>query len=423
MRAWAIHLATFFGGLGLFMSACSGGDSGGGVAGGGAVGSGATAGNAGQGGNAGSAAGGGTGGGSAATGGNAASGGNAGSGTGAAPADAGIPDVAFVYDPPEAGTPEACASVTATASKPPVDIIWIIDQSCSMAGEIAQVKANVNGNFATIIQNSGLDYRVIMFANSNYSTASRQVCVLPPLGAATCGANNPPNFFQVNRSIESYDSLSLFMNATYWNQIKANLRPGALKAFIEVSDDQSNNATAAVFDTFLTTGGGSGYFGTTAKRNYVFHSIVGVNVPLQPNQPKTTSKCSSAVNAGPQYQDLSILTGGLRHPVCDSNYSVVFNNIANSIVTSLACELVTPPQQQPGGLIDWAKVQVEYTPGGTGTPQLFPQVPNAAACAGDGFYYDNPAAPTKAILCPTACTKVKADSNAKLELLLGCLGS
>ncbi len=420
MGAWAIHLATFFGGLGLFMSACSGGDSGGGVAGGGAVGSGATAGSAGQGGNAGSAAGGGAGGGSAATGGNAASGGNAGSGTGAAPADAGIPDVTFIYDPPEAGTPEACASVTATASKPPVDIIWIIDQSCSMSTEINQVKTNVNGNFASIIQASGLDYRVIMFANANYST--RPVCVLPSLGAATCGQDKPPTFFQENVTIYSTDSFSKFMAAANWNNIKAHLRPGALKAFIEVTDDQSS-VTATAFDTFLTTGAGAGYFGTKAQRNYVFHSIVGVNAPLQPNQPKTNSQCSSAMNAGPQYQDLSILTGGLRHPVCASNYSVVFNSIANSIVTSLACELVTPPQQQPGGLIDWTKVQVEYTPGGTGTPQLFPQVPNAAACAGDGFYYDNPTAPTKAILCPTACTKVKADSNAKLELLLGCLGS
>lgn len=406
----------------MFLGACSGTDSNGGAAGGAATSSGANAGAAGQGAQGGNAGSGATAGSGNAGGSGGSGGGTAGTSSGGGPTDAGIPDVGFVYEPPEGGTPEACAAVTAQASNPPVDVIWIIDQSCSMAVEIAQVKANVNGNFANIIQSSGLDYRVIMFANSAYSVASRQVCVLPPLGAATCGANNPPNFFQVNRSIESTDSLTLFMNNTYWTQIKANLRQGAYKAFIEVTDDQSS-ATSTTFDNFLLTGAGSGYFGTAAARNYVFHSIVGVNVPLQPSQPLATAKCSTAVNTGSRYQDLSKLTGGLRHPVCDTNYSAVFNNLATSIVKSVACDLITPPQNQPGGIIDWSKVQVEYTPGGGGNPQLFPQVPNAGACTGDGFYYDNAASPTKAQLCPTACTKVQNDNGAQVQLLLGCLGS
>jgi hypothetical protein len=301
-----------------------------------------------------------------------------------------------------------------------VDIIWIIDQSGSMGYEINQVKSNVNGNFANIIQNSGLDYRVIMFANGTSSGTG--VCVDPPLGAATCGANNPPGFFQVNRTIASTNSFSLFMNATYWNEIKGHLRPEAYKAFIEVTDDQSS-VTAAVFDTFLLTGAGAGYFGTEAKRNYVFHSICGVDKPLLPTDPKTNTKCSSAVNTGPQYQDLSILTGGLRHPVCDLDYSAVFNAIATSIVQSVACELLTPPTSSDAGVIDWSVVEVQYTPGDGSPPEVFGQVPSEANCQGDGFYYDNPASPTKVLLCPDSCTKVQADNAAKVELLLGCLGS
>lgn len=407
---------------GFFFVACGGGDEGGtaGTGGSGAVASGgASTGGSATGGASGSTSGGAAGSSGSSSGGSGNSGGGGAAGSAG---DAGIPDVSFPYDPPDAGPDDACAAVTASATMPPVDIIWIIDQSCSMGTEIAQVKANVNGNFATIIQNSGLDYRVIMFANYAYPTVSRQVCVLPPLGAATCGQNNPPKFYQVNRSIESNDSLSLFMNTTYWNQIKANLRPAAAKAFIEVTDDQSSPTTAAQFDAFLLTGAGAGYFGTAAKRNYVFHSIVGVDKPYLPTQPKTSVKCSTAVNTGPQYQDLSILTGGLRHPVCDTNYSAVFNNIASSIVKQVACELLTPSQSD-GGVIDWSKVQVQYTPGGAGTPTTFPQVPNAGACTGNGFYYDNPGNPTKVTLCPTSCTTVSADGKAKVDLLLGCLGS
>ncbi|MBK8999112.1 MAG: hypothetical protein IPM35_25600 [Myxococcales bacterium] len=420
-----VPVASFFSVMGFFFSACSGSESGGGTAGGGgsgAVGTGGGSGDSSLGGASGASGAAGASGASG-SGGAGASGGSTGSGGGGGiSADAGIPDVSFEYNPPDAGPDDACAAVTASATMPPVDVIWIIDQSCSMATEIAQVKANVNGNFANIIAASGLDYRVIMFANYAYPTVARQVCVLPPLGAATCGQNNPPKFFQVNRSIESTDSLSLFMNATWWAQIKANLRPNAYKAFIEVTDDQSGTP-AATFDTFLLTGAGAGYFGTTAKRNYVFHSIVGVNVPLGPTQPKATVKCTSAVNTGPQYQDLSILTGGLRHPVCDTNYSTVFNNLATNIVQAVACELLTPPQSSDSGVIDWAKVQVQYTPGGVGTPATYPQVANAAACTGDGFYYDNPANPTKVTLCPTSCTTVSNDKSAKVDLLLGCLGS
>jgi len=423
---WVLRGAALSGVMGFFFTACGGGGDGGGTAGGGGSGGSGTGGAA-TGGGGGIQVGGasgasgasGSGGGAGVSSGGGSSGGGS-AGTGGE--DAGLPDVSFTYDPPDAGPDDACAAVTASATMPPVDVIWIIDQSCSMSTEIAQVKANVNGNFANIIQASGLDYRVIMFANSAYPTVSRQVCVLPPLGAATCGQNNPPKFFQVNRSIESWDSLSLFMNTTWWTQIKANLRPNAYKAFIEVTDDTSNPTTAAQFDAFLLTGAGAGYFGTAAKRNYVFHSIIGVSTPLQPTAPKTTAVCSTAVNAGPPYQDLSILTGGLRHPVCDTNYSTVFNNLANSIVKAVACELLTP-QNSDAGVIDWTKVEVQYTPGGTGTPTTYPQVANAAACTGNGFYYDNPANPTKVTLCPTSCTTVSNDKAAKVDLLLGCLGS
>lgn len=374
-------------------------------------GSGPTAGSAGSTGGSGNAAG------------NAGSAASAGSGASAGSTDGGAKDVSFDYQPPDVTEPDACAAVTAEAVKPPVDIIWIIDQSGSMGNEISQVKANVNGNFANIIQNAGLDYRVILFANGTSGiSATYRLCVDPPLGAAACGEDNPPHFFQVNRTIASTNSFSLFMNDTYWTPIKANLRPSAFKAFIEVTDDQSS-VSASQFDAFLLTGNGAGYFGTSAERNYVFHSIIGVHAPLAPTEPTTNSKCSTAVNTGPQYQEISILTGGLRHPVCDTNYSAVFNNIATSIVKAVACELLTPPATSDAGVIDWSRVTVQYTPSNGGAVEVFPLVDNEAQCVGDGFYYDNPANPTKVRLCPASCAKVQADEGAKVELLLGCLGS
>lgn len=82
---------------------------------------------------------------------------------------------------------------------------------------------------------------------------------------------------------------------------------------------------------------------------------------------------------------------------------------------SLACEygLPAPPA---GQTLDFAKVNVQLTGGGTAST-----LPLSADCSnGQGWRYDNAAAPTKIQLCPAACDKVKADATAKIDLVLGC---
>lgn len=48
----------------------------------------------------------------------------------------------------------------ATITKKPVDVIFIVDNSCSMDEEMVGIEKNINQNFAQIIAASGLDYRV-----------------------------------------------------------------------------------------------------------------------------------------------------------------------------------------------------------------------------------------------------------------------
>ena len=47
---------------------------------------------------------------------------------------------------------------------------------------------------------------------------------------------------------------------------------------------------------------------------------------------------------------------------------------------------------------------------------------NLASCpaSGDGWYYDNPAAPTQIILCPSTCTAVEGDMTGEVDVTLGC---
>ncbi|HTM46509.1 MAG TPA: hypothetical protein VL137_16230, partial [Polyangiaceae bacterium] len=127
------------------------------------------------------------------------------------------PDATFDYTPPIEST-DACAAVQAgaTLSKRPVDIIISIDNSGSMAGEIQAVIDRINVDFAQIIENSGIDYRVIMVSrygdlNFTLGDTNFSVCIGPPLGNANCPTNPAPalvntaRFFHHSTDIGSYN--------------------------------------------------------------------------------------------------------------------------------------------------------------------------------------------------------------------------
>jgi len=86
---------------------------------------------------------------------------------------------------------------------------------------------------------------------------------------------------------------------------------------------------------------------------------------------------------------------------------------------ALGCEYLIP--EPDGDEFDPLALNVEYTAGGTTTPQDLPQADNAADCGGGpGWYYDNPTDPTKVILCPASCGQIEVDTGAKINLLFGC---
>jgi hypothetical protein len=101
--------------------------------------------------------------------------------------------------------------------------------------------------------------------------------------------------------------------------------------------------------------------------------------------------------AGGTGQTFTINTGG--------NVNQQFLDALNKIRgAALGCNYSIPVPQS--GTPDYTRVNVQYTPGGGGNSQVFPYVASQAQCAGDGWYYDNAAAPKQIILCPSTCTKV-----------------
>lgn len=381
------------------------------------------------------------------------SGGSAGSATGGTfSIDASATDGSLTQD-------SACQSQSAEATlvKKPVDIIFVIDNSGSMGGEIAAVQNNINVNFAQIIGASDIDYRVIMLAKHG-NLSSESVCIEAPLsGIPIGGCSTPPaqpvntaNFFHYSEEIASQNSLCKILETftqaddlgfapNGWSQW---LRPDSFKMFVEITDDDvsctfngqnfnDGNSVAGGetvgrdFDVALRTMSPENFGPVDGERNYRWYSIVGMGAnspataPWPPTAPINTNQCSpGSAGRGTGYQALSIMTESLRYPSCENaSFDSIFLAIADGVIsgTKVACEFDIPPPPE-GETIDLETVLVRYTPGGGGAEQIFNQVANAAACAPDAFYIDN----NQVFLCPDTCATVQADDAASVGILFGC---
>jgi hypothetical protein len=198
-----------------------------------------------------------------------------------------------------------CASLDlgATLSQKPVDIIVAIDNSSSMGDEINGVQNKINDDFAQILEDSMLDYRVILvsfygdirnrvrptteFCNSDTSAGGNpidslnphecEVCFGPPLSSTACSTwdansrpGNNPKFHHYSVTIDSHDSFKVLLEtfatadnpgnhpgrnhgtginenpwAVGWTPLLPNgwgssLRKGAQRVFLEITDDESN---------------------------------------------------------------------------------------------------------------------------------------------------------------------------------------
>lgn len=196
---------------------------------------------------------------------------------------------------------------SATAIRPPVDIVWFVDNSGSMVEENRYVNMNLNA-FASVMQASGLDYRVIMVARRG--TGTLQVCVPPPLGGTMCG--DSARFRHVDQQVESTDGLSLVLSTRpRWVDF---VRLQSLKFFVAVTDDDSA-MPADTFDRLIRE--------EPAFERYVFHSIVGYN---------NATECPTLARVGNVYLTLTGRTGGERARVCAMDWTAIFRSFADAIV-------------------------------------------------------------------------------------------
>jgi hypothetical protein len=355
-----------------------------------------------------------------------------------------LPDSA---ESPAAGAAPACVTVASTAAleREPVDIILVLDNSGSMRDEIDAVERNINVNFARVLEDAEVDYRVILISRHRRDVrgpsgeASTSICVQEPLSTLEdCPADAPglsDRFFHYSIKIESTDSFERIaeslnqpldrfdLTVSGWSEW---LRPGAKKVFLELSDDDAETSVAD-FLRELTTRAPE-HFGTDPGRPaFVFHSIVGVverspaGTPYLPADPVESTRCTgndnNVENAGETYQELSRMTGGLRFPLCQFNdYDVVFRTIAGDVVrrSGNLCqfEIPSPPA---GRTLDLDTIAVSVATEGA-EPKLLGQALAVEACGPDAFVVQD----GHIALCPQTCSAAESEPAARVEVLFTC---
>ncbi len=366
--------------------------------------------------------------------------------------DSGVVSDASTEQPP-LSPDAACAAASAQASveKLPVDIIWMVDNSSSMQPAIAEVQQGLNA-FASLIGSKNLDYKVIMLSLRSKTSpvtiggsTRYPICIPPPLaGDSNCG--NGARFFQSSIDIRSTQPLEQFLGtlgqtAGYsqgeakggepWQQ---ELRPQATKTIVIVSDDNSR-LSATDFEHFA---GGKNPFNSLTLPpgildpswnhifdGYLFSGLYGWGSTTDPNVKCTYPDTTQPPSPGNTYTTLVQQTGGVRAQICDGStaWGPFFDAVAQAVekTSKLSCEFAIPTP--PVGQLDPNQVNVALVSSGVST--YLPGVGSAAGCGMDGgWYYDNPTAPTKLILCQASCDAAQAmigpGKPGSIEVLFGC---
>jgi len=102
------------------------------------------------------------------------------------------------------------------------------------------------------------------------------------------------------------------------------------------------------------------------------------------------------------------------------NTTQQFVDAMNSIrgAAAIPCDFLIPPDST----IDFGKVNIAFTPpGGVAAVELM-NAPTEAECdpASGGWFYDDPAQPTRIRLCRSSCDAVVAQPDGRLDILIGC---
>ncbi|HEX3775423.1 MAG TPA: vWA domain-containing protein [Polyangiaceae bacterium] len=319
---------------------------------------------------------------------------------------------------PDGGIADSCASDTHQAAAIPVTLFVLLDQSGSMTQDgdrwspvTSALKAFVN-DMAQAGLNVGLQYFPLgatttddpqICAVQNYVTPDVPIAALPG-NAAAFAASIDKHYFTAAQANDP----------AHWGTPTAPALAGAyqyLASYLQMHPDQHGVL-------LLATDGLPSNLCTGDKPAQVTTQI-GAQVTQMP------SIETYVVGIG-QVSNLSdwAMAGGTGHDafIVDGTGTTTGQDLGNALgeirKLTLPCDYLIPTPD--AGTIDPQKVNVRVTLPNMMQSQIA-NVASASACDATTptWYYDNPTAPTRVELCPSACSEL-GQTGTQIELLFGC---
>jgi von Willebrand factor type A domain len=302
-------------------------------------------------------------------------------------------------DPADAAS---CASATVMATKSPLDLYIMLDQSGSMSQTVSgggTKWAAVTSALSSFLTQSGLTGISIGLqyfglnndscTASNYATPAVEIAAMP--GASTALVNSIAAHSPTSGTPTSAALQGAIDHATTWSTAHA----GDIAAVVFATDGDPEECDTNLTD--IDAIAAAGY----AANPKVATFVIGVGSSL--------SNLNGIAAAGGTTSAFIVDT--------NSNVNAQFLAAMNAIRDTASCTYQIPIPAS--GTPDFSQVNVVYTPAG-GTATTIPNVQDKAACpaTGNGWYYDDPTHPTAILLCTSTCGTVQASGS--VNIALGC---
>lgn len=302
------------------------------------------------------------------------------------------------------GIGPGCATSTASGKADPVYLVFVVDRSGSM-----KYNPSPNNKWDSILagltaffkdpQSAGLFASEQVFPQpapsnnqctvANYAVPLVAMTALPDTAgmlASTLTSNGPdPNY-------NTPTTPALDGAMTFAKSVEAT---GKKTAVVLVTDGDPQGCTGNTVQAASASAGA----GLPGIKTYV----IGVGDSL-------TNLNAIAAGGGTSQAVL----------VSTANPSAISADFVNALggirKQALSCEY--PMGQPPNGeMLDINKVNVQFTPAGG----MVTTIDYSADCSkGTGWHFDNPANPTKILMCPTSCNTLLASADGKIDIVFGC---
>lgn len=310
----------------------------------------------------------------------------------------------------------ACAAATEQASVTPANLYLVLDKSSSMGPDVTSTKwagARKGMNaFVTDPVSTGLRIALNFFPRPVDGTPSCDTAayMAPRVPYDALPANAPKIMAAIDGekpegfNTPIYPALGGALRKAI-EELKA--RPGEASAVILVTDGEPQGPAALC---------GTGSSAVNPEDPKVIADLAATGLK---NGIKTFVVGLPGINVAVANQIAA--AGGTTSAVLATDPTKVDDGFRDALLIvrgkALPCDLDIPTKVIKGE-VAVGLVNVLYSKGGVPPPQTLLQDPTCVT--GEGWRYDNPAMPTKIVLCPKTCDAVRSDFKGKIEILLGC---